>query len=116
MAFRQPPTAEARWLATGRRHGQCSHVSGTRYNRPVDFGGQPLPVTSQDGMALAIRAEAYAVQPSVSPPNPSGNPRLNPCKPGGFTETNAETAQKSFAIPPTPEEVGFLANDREFQT
>ncbi len=79
-------------------------------------GDNPYQSLSQDGMALAIRAEAYAVQPSVSPPNPSGNPRLNPCKPGGFTATNAETAQKSFAIPPTPEEVGFLANDREFQT
>ena len=67
-------------------------------------------------MALAIWAEAYAVQPPVLLPNPSGNTGLNPCKPGGFTATNAETAQKSFAIPPTPEEVGFLANDREFQT
>ena len=72
-------------------------------------GDNPYQSLSQDGMALAIRAEAYAVQPSVSPPNPSGNPRLNPCKPGGFTETSAETAQRSFAMPPTPEEVGLLA-------
>ena len=60
--------------------------SGTEHNRPVDVGEQPLPVLPHDGVAFAIRAEAYAVQPSVSPPNPSGNPKLNPCKLWGFSE------------------------------
>ena len=70
----------------------------------------------QDGMTLAIRAEAYAVQPSVSPPNPSGNLRLNPCRPGGFPEMYLTTSRKSVAIPPTSEEVGFLATgDREHE-
>ena len=66
-------------------------------------GDNPYQSLSQDGMALANRAEAYAVQPSVSPPSPSGNPRLNPCKPGGFSET----AYKSAAIPPHPEGLGL---------
>ena len=88
--------------------------SGTERNRPADFGEQPLPVMSQDGMALTTQAEAYAVQPSVSPPNPSGNLRLNPCKPGGFPEMHLTTSHKSVAIPPTSEEVGFLATgDRD---
>ena len=65
-------------------------------------------------MTLAIRAEAYAVQPSVSPPNPSGNLRLNPCKPGGFPEMPPTTSYRGAAIPPIPEEVDFLVTgDRE---
>ena len=103
----QLPMTEVRGLATGRRHGRYSSVYGTRYNRLVDFGEQPLPVTSHDGTALAIRAGAYAVQPSVSLPNLSGNPRLNPCKPWGFSEEKASNEYKSLAIHPTSEEGGL---------
>lgn len=69
----------------------------------MDFWELPFPVMSQDGMALAIWAEAYAVQPPVLLPNPSGNTGLNPCKPGGFTIKNTDATYEDIAIPLRPE-------------
>ena len=106
--FGQLPMAKAHWLVLPDLLA-WQPFSGTEHNRPVDVGEQPLPVLPHDGVAFAIRAEAYAVQPSVSPPNPSGNPKLNPCKLWGFSERNADSIYMGVAIPPTTEAVGFLA-------
>ena len=94
----QPLRAKAVELATARRYGRYSGVPEIRRNRQVDCGEQHLPVMSHERATLAIQAETYAVQPSVSPQNTSCNPKLNTRKSGGFTQTDAATAYNVIVI------------------
>ncbi len=106
----QPPTAEARWLATGRRHGRYSCVSGTRYNRLVDFrGANPC---GQFTMHSPLQPGEGADFTHSFTSSPHGDRHHSPigtfscCSRQACSETYTASAYKHVAIPPTRKRCG----------